>query len=261
MELLRQRHAKDVLVEECKLGESWGGGARRLDAWAMLKSWSPWTVIGYELKQSRQDFTRDEKWVHYLEVCHYLYFVCPWGLIKPEELPPQVGLLWAGGSRLQIRRKAERREPDPVALCRLMSYVLMSRTRIVSNMYQANDLEPKDRWRLWLAEKLDARAMGHAVSRRLLEQLGEARAEARRAKDDVLRLEGVARRLDALGLPADAAAWQLEERLAPVARYAQTVAGLERSARRLADDLATVGEQMRGSARVEVTQNKAEGRR
>lgn len=135
LELLRARHVNDVFVGECHMGPS---GSRRLDAWAMPRSWAPWTTIGYEIKVSRQDFLHDNKWAEYLSVCHQLYFVCPNGLISAEELPQDVGLIWSTkqGSRLLTKRKAARREIDEHKIIKLLTYVLMSRTNIVGNMYE-----------------------------------------------------------------------------------------------------------------------------
>lgn len=40
------------------------------------------------------------------------YFVCPNGIIQPDELPPDIGLKWVAktGTRLFTKRKAQRRE-------------------------------------------------------------------------------------------------------------------------------------------------------
>lgn len=113
-------------------------GSKILDAWVQLRTWTPWTTIGYELKTSRNDFLSDRKWVEYLPVCHELYFVCEPKLIVPEELPENIGLLWRAGSRLYCKRKAVRRDVDHQKICRLMAYLLMSRTRLVANMWEAN---------------------------------------------------------------------------------------------------------------------------
>lgn len=142
--LLTARHKKDVFVAECKLGSTWATGvgtALRLDAWVMRRSWSPWETIGYEVKVSRQDFQRDQKWVDYLAVCHKFYFVCTRGLIEPADLVPGVGLIWMTdtGNRLVTKVPAQRREPDDAAIIRLLTYVLMSRSVIVSDMHAANE--------------------------------------------------------------------------------------------------------------------------
>lgn len=139
--LLAARHASDVWVAQCKNGPTWTAHqVRILDGWALRKSWSPWTAVGYEIKVARSDFEQDQKWGEYLPVCHEFYFVCPGGLIKTNDLPEGVGLIWVGanGQKLHTKIKARRREPDPQALARLMSYVLMSRARVVADMDEAN---------------------------------------------------------------------------------------------------------------------------
>jgi hypothetical protein len=58
LKALAQRHKDDVFVPECKNGPTQTGSHRRLDAWVMLKTWSPVTMIGYEIKVSRSDCRR-----------------------------------------------------------------------------------------------------------------------------------------------------------------------------------------------------------
>src|SRR4051812_34483562 len=71
--LLAQRHAEDVFVPECKGGPSWTDEHKRMDAWAMKKSWSRPLVCAYEVKVSRSDFTADRKWHAYLPYCNEFY--------------------------------------------------------------------------------------------------------------------------------------------------------------------------------------------
>lgn len=208
--MLAQRHAADVFVDECKMGSSWNG-CKRLDAWAMLKTWSPFTTIGYEIKVSRSDFLKDNKWHEYLRTCHEFYFVCPRGLIDPAELPLNVGLLVTAGSRLKVVRKATRRDPEPAALVELMAYVLMSRTRTVANMHEAvNRAEGLEIWRDWLAQKADRQSVGHAASRRLREIVNEARAEKRRAEQERDRLQDIKETLVALGFDGETRAYSFK---------------------------------------------------
>ena len=211
MDSLRLRHADAVFVEECKMGSS-HAGARRLDAWVLLKTWSPWTAIGYEVKADRSDFLRDRKWPAYLPVCHELYFVCPAKLIAPEELPDDVGLLWTtGGTRLITKRRAVRREPEAEALATLMSYVLMSRTRIVGDMWEAGGRETQaDTWRRFLTEKSENLKLGHLVNERIRKELSEAEGRAQRAENDRHRLGHVERRLQELGLDPTVSTWELD---------------------------------------------------
>lgn len=141
LDLLAAKHAQDVFVAECKDGPSWGvDGHRRLDAWALRRSWSPLTTVGYEIKATRQDFEQDQKWLNYWPLCHELYLVCPPKLVTAADLPTGVGLIWStmSGSKLHTKIKAERRQPDADQQLLLQAYVLMSRVRVVANMYEAN---------------------------------------------------------------------------------------------------------------------------
>lgn len=58
-------------------------------------------VRGYEIKVSRQDFQNDNKWREYLGYCDYFYFVCPADMIKPEELEPNIGLIYIDKGHVQ----------------------------------------------------------------------------------------------------------------------------------------------------------------
>lgn len=229
LEMLAARHADAVFVPECKLGEA---GSRRLDAWVLLKTWSPMTTVGYEIKVSRADFVRDAKWTAYLPVCHQLYFVSPRHLIEPSELPQDVGLLWTAGSRLQTAKLAPRRTPDPEALSRLMVYVLMSRTRVVANMWEANGPTSGEFWRQWLADKRENQELGARVSRRIRTVVRAARDARAKAERDAARLEHVARRMEALGVDRDSGPVAFEHALAG-GKWREQLKGARRLAERI----------------------------
>jgi hypothetical protein len=171
----------------------------------MRKSWSPWTTFGYEVKVGRSDFVGDRKWEAYTPFCHEFAFVCPAKLIAVEELPPGVGLLWHhGGDRLTTRRKAVRGHPDPIKLLELMSYVLMSRTQIVANMWRAQEAEDRrDQWAQWLARDTGEQWLGHMVSSRLAERVHNAERKAAAADSRAARYETVRALLERLGLDAE----------------------------------------------------------
>lgn len=216
IDLLAEKHAKDVFVAQCNTGSSWGG-CQRLDAWVLKRTWSPVTTIGYEVKVSRSDFLNDGKWKKYLNYCHQLYFVCPPNLIEKEELPQDVGLLWTSktGSRLYTKRKAIHREPE---LCpELMYYVLMSRTQIVSDMYHANRAELKgaEYWRWWLGQKAENRELGHQVSKAVNQRVAEAKSRTYLAEAKVESYTGIRARLVELGLDPDEpiGRWSINDRL------------------------------------------------
>lgn len=201
VELLAQRHDKDVFVAECKTGSTWDG-CRRLDAWVLQKTWTPWTIWGYEVKVSRSDFEQDQKWLEYLPYCHRFSFVCPGGLIRATDLPPGVGLVWASanGAKLFTKVQAARRQPDHEKLTELMSYVLMSRARIVNDMWEANgrEVEPRtreermERWRKALA-KVARDELCHLVGGHVAARWGQMRDRERASlsrESDTKRLIG-----------------------------------------------------------------------
>lgn len=144
--LLESKHFKDVFVPECKNGETWGArDLLKIDAWVLRRTYSPLTIIGYEIKTSRQDFEQDQKWTSYLDLCHEFYFACPAGLIRATDLPSRVGIIWASKDKLHTKHKAQRVEPDWNKLNGLLIYILMSRCKIVANMLEINIEPPKDR--------------------------------------------------------------------------------------------------------------------
>lgn len=152
LSLLKARHSNDVIVPECKNGETWGvRDLVKMDAWVLVRTYTPLTTIGYEIKCSRQDFEQDQKWTKYLDLCHQFYFVCPAGLIRATDLPSQVGIIWASKDRLHTKRKAERVKPDTEKLSRLLIYVVMARSNIVDSMYErgVEPVGPKS----WLEQK------------------------------------------------------------------------------------------------------------
>ena len=163
--LLREKHAEDVFIDELRDGPSQGTSSFRLDAWAMAKSWVNPTTYGYEIKVSRNDFRRDDKWQNYLPLCSDFYFVCPWGLIQPEEVAAPAGLMWVAktGTRLWVKRKAARRQVEiPEILWRSVAMRLDQGRPYLSNA---------EYWRGWIAEKEQSLDVGHRVARRLREMI------------------------------------------------------------------------------------------
>jgi hypothetical protein len=166
--LLRQRHSKDVFVPECKDGPSMTGTHRRMDAWAMARSWSHPCFYGYEIKHDRGDFIRDKKWHDYLPLCNEFYFVThKIGIIDPKELPDEVGLLIAAstGTRLITKKVAPRRPIEPPV--QLLLYILMSRADIDGPAAGGNESPSLEHWKEWLARKEEKQDIGYKVSKAL----------------------------------------------------------------------------------------------
>ncbi len=218
LKLLATRHAGDVFVPECKTGASSGrpGTMLRMDAWAMKKSWARPASFCYEIKVARSDFLRDEKWQGYLPYCSDFYFVAPHGLISPDELPPEAGLLVASKNltRLYAKKKAARRDVDlPEDLYR---YLLMWRTRIVSADTVATT--PREWWAKWLREKELNRELGWKVSKALhqvIEQkIAKVEKENKRLKAQNESFADVRECLERLGVDEHyAPEWRVEQKV------------------------------------------------
>ncbi|HUT55112.1 MAG TPA: MmcB family DNA repair protein [bacterium] len=204
--LLAQRHWKDVFVPECKDGPTWIGSHLRLDAWAMKRSWAQPCTYGYEIKVSRSDFLRDDKWPEYLMYCNQFYLACPPGLIAVEELPADVGLLYASrtGTRLYMKRKAPHRQVEiPEDFYR---YILMHRTTIIPAGPAAPE-SPRAFWQRWFEGEATDREFGWMVSRKIQqtveERIDKVEVRNRQLVDQMKEYEGIRAMLRQAGCPAE----------------------------------------------------------
>src|SRR5688500_474856 len=92
--LLAERHKADFFASQVKTGATHtNSDLLILDGWAMKKSWANPLSIGYEIKISRSDFLSDRKWHRYMPYCNEFYFVTKPGIIRQDEIPPEVGLI------------------------------------------------------------------------------------------------------------------------------------------------------------------------
>lgn len=177
-------------MPECQDGPTWirdKGGlksheSRRVDAWAMPRSWSNTVVSAYEVKTSTRDFRRDYKWRDYLPLCNAFWFVTPPGVVDPEELPAEAGLLVLSGSRLMAKKQAPLRQVDvPAALFR---YILVSRARIDGEEEQGP--EARARRLANFAEHLKA---GKDVAALACRALRDERARLAELRQEMARLQ------------------------------------------------------------------------
>lgn len=216
--LLSARHSKDVFISECKDGPTWFRSHSRIDAWAMARSWTRPKFTAHEIKVSRGDFLRDDKWTAYLSVCNELYFVCPPGLIAVGECPAECGLLWASknGARLYTKKKAPYRNIEPPV--DMLIYALMR-----AKDFNPSTLEPRDQaeqWREWLCTKDEKKQIGWNVSHKL-RKLVETRITRVENENRILvgRMEGFASVREALklaGIPEHS--WQAGGKLVSTIR-------------------------------------------
>jgi hypothetical protein len=212
--LLKERHSEDVCVPECKDGPTQTTNHRRLDLWVFKRSWSPVTMYGYEIKVSRSDFLKDDKWPSYLDLCNHFYFVCPYGLIEPDEVPEGAGLMWVAktGSRIYTKKKAARREIEPPVS--LLLYVLMA--RIVVKRPGIQPVDKESYWRKWVAQKAEKKRLGYDVKKAIREYVETVELENKRLKRAVNDLNMIKERLIELGFKPDVSipsVWGIDRQL------------------------------------------------
>lgn len=131
LSVLSKKHNQDVFVPGCKNGPTWfNDHLRIMDAWVMKRSWSNLHTWAYEIKVSRGDFLSDSKWTDYLQYCHEFYFVCPWGMIKTEEIEAPAGLMYVTNSGKTTRIKKHAIKRDIEIPIELLIHILMSRAVI-----------------------------------------------------------------------------------------------------------------------------------
>lgn len=205
LNLVCQRHSDDVFVDECKDGPTQIGSHRRLDAWAMKRSWAHPKFSGYEIKVSRSDWLKDGKFHEYLPLCNELWIVAPNGIVELNELPQSVGMLVPAstGSKLMTKRKATYRQIDPPI--DLLVYILMCRVKIGRrNRYDQDREERAAEWKKLCEEKESFRQLGYKISRKLhsetVQRVEEAEQRAQDAERRMKRLEEAAKALKELGV-------------------------------------------------------------
>lgn len=222
---LAEKHKGDVFVPECKNGPTQTGSHRRLDAWVLLKTWSPVTTIGYEIKVDRADWRRDEKIAEYQGLCHALYVVAPKGVVPLDELPAGVGLLEPAGphDRLLTKRRASRNEIEmPVSL---LVYVLMCRSTIqreaIVQMRERDATWRADNLRKWVEDKDERRRLSYAVSEKIRRQFELQESEISRVTDRIARLEQIEQRIIELGFDPNrnVNAWEVGRRVEELDKF------------------------------------------
>lgn len=216
LNLLRAKHESqnDLFFSELNTGEA-RTGVTRMDGWAMPRSWSKPECTTYEIKVSRSDFKKDEKWQTYLPYCNYLYFVCPPGIISPEELPPEAGLyvISSNGKKLFKKKIASRRDVEiPSQIFRLALMKSKPSRDYYSNRGtmdgSLDKLEERKKRAELLSEAVSERKsimeLGHRISNSLSSQYRErvvsVEAENQKLKNLVESFQELEKYLDSLGM-------------------------------------------------------------
>src|ERR1035437_85951 len=100
IEAIRLRYAHPwILIPELRCGSGFGKRSeQRMDAWVMHAYPSESNLrIGFEIKVSRQDFLNELKQPlkrrGALLLSNQFFFIAPVGIVKPEEVPIECGLI------------------------------------------------------------------------------------------------------------------------------------------------------------------------
>lgn len=217
-ELLAVKHAEDIFVPQCKTGPTQcaeKGSLLILDAWAMRRSWTNPLTTGYEIKVNRNDFLSDRKWRRYLNFCDQFYFICPTGVIKPEELPAEAGLRYVSktGTKIFTKKKAPVRD---VKLDEwLVKYILIIRSAIAN---ERKSVSNKAYWEDWLKQKerdVDfGWRVGKAIKETIEKKIHEVGRENNALWEENEMLVSAKKTLEKMGIDiADYFHWSGEARL------------------------------------------------
>jgi len=176
---LAKKHGdREFFITECKNGPT-GTWLLQFDGLAIYKSWAHPNIVGYEIKISRSDFLRDNKFFRYMPYCHELYFVVPTGLIDRMELPNDIGLMYYNPETkaLTTKKKAIHRKIEIDA--DMLLYIIMNRLDSDRLPFYSSKTEY---WKDWLDNKINNRELGYQVRSKLLDQIRELQQENQRYK-------------------------------------------------------------------------------
>lgn len=182
VDLLAARHTRDLFFAEVKDGPSIFGGHLRLDALAIAKSWSPVRLMAYEVKVSRADWLGDRKWEAYLALAHHLTIVSPPGVLKPEEVPGDVGILEVsstGASLRWVRKAAYRSIQVPSDL---LLYLLMSRV-VPGDPHMPRERTREERMAQWRERLAEGKSIDYAVKEKIRQRIRYAERAGERGED------------------------------------------------------------------------------
>lgn len=211
---LAASHDKDFFMTEVKNGSSYFPPAQGLlifDGIAITRSYTRPCIKIYEIKVSRGDFLRDNKWNLYKQYCNELYFVVPKGMIDKSELPDDVGLIYYnrdGVRNLITKRKAQYRDIDePVGVYKYIIYSRLEPDRIP--FYRERKEYAED----YLKDIKDRKYVGYNLGTKLAKQLQDAERMISEIEGKIHRLEIldiICEKLDKCGLNPFGWKWRMD---------------------------------------------------
>ena len=197
----------------CELKLHYDNSKQRLDAWSIKPNWKQDQTTGYEIKVSRQDFIRDDKWQSYLDCCNQFYFVCPKNLIHKEEVPERAGLLYASEKRITTIKVAPYRakEFDPFLIG-----IIINRMKTDTERERAARIKTIKEM---LDAKKEARIIGNRLGLKFSQEIEEQLEKNHELYRKIEQLEEVKSFCDSMGIDTSYAdGWksylkQIKERL------------------------------------------------
>lgn len=184
---LSKKHSSDFFMTEVKNGPSgWSGSNVRMDAVAIAKSWTKPCIYGYEIKVNRQDFMNDKKWPIYKEQTHSFSFVCPKGLISPDEVGEDVGLIYYNeqSGSLYTRKKAKYRECEMSA--GMLMYIIMNRLESDRYPFFSNK---RAFFEAYVQDKANKKQLGCQVGTKMAHDVQSLVNENKKLKSEIKGLE------------------------------------------------------------------------
>lgn len=186
---LAEYHPKDFFLSECKTDSTYFAGPQGLlifDGLAIARSYTSPCITGYEIKVSRSDFQRDNKYHLYLQYCNEFYFVVPAGLLKKEEIPDDMGLIYyypETGKLLKKKKALYRQIEEPVGVYKYIIYSRLEQDRIP--FYENRAEYAKD----YIADLSEKRKIGRTFGSKMAKDLLDCQERLERLADVESQLE------------------------------------------------------------------------
>lgn len=173
---LMMKHGQEIYAAEANLGSA---GSRRIDFASIKPSWTKPIITGYEIKVSRRDFIQDEKYLEYLDYVNKLYIACPKGLIKKDEIPVKVGLIYYSEDYSdKFRTIKAPRFKEALANTDLLFYMLMWRYKINTENYLLfNTLDKNQKLEKYKKLVNDRHIMQHEVKNDFIKKIYDYQQE------------------------------------------------------------------------------------
>ncbi len=187
---LAKYHPNDFFISECKTDSTYFAGPQGLlifDGLAVTRSYKSPCITGYEIKISRSDFQRDNKYHLYLQYCNEFYFVVTAGLLKKEEIPDNMGLIYyypETGKLIKKKKALYRQIEEPVGIYKYIIYSRLEPDR--TPFYEGR----ADYAKAYIEDKAEKQAIGKALGSKMAKELAEAycRLAVLKEKEDRLEL-------------------------------------------------------------------------